>query len=116
MKESSVPGKTIPQMTASSTGNRHVHWTDWTRFLQGYFKPVTNVTSYHYFKFSKANAGVVTAKVYATSEEEDVDILKKDVTVSSFRGHRPDAIVPTSLDPACQWYLYEQIRPFCTTN
>ena len=38
-----------------------------------------------------ANAGVVTAKVYATSEE-DVNILKKGVTVLSLRGHRPDAI------------------------
>ena len=53
-----------------------------------------------------ANAGVVTAKVYATSEE-DVNILKKGVTVSSLRSHRPDAIIPTGLDPARQWYLYE---------
>ena len=52
-------------------------WTNWTQFLQGYFKPVPNITSYHHFKFSKANAGVVTIKVYATSEEEDVYILKK---------------------------------------
>ena len=115
VKESSVQGKNIPQMTASCTGSRHVHWTDWTRFLQGYFKPVPNNTSYHNFKFSKANAGVVTVKVYATSEE-DVNILKIGVTVSSLKGHRPDAIVPTGLDPACQWYLYKQIRPFCTTN
>ena len=51
---------------------------------------------------------MVTVKVYATSEE-DVNILKKGVTVSSLRGHRPDAIVPTGLDPARQWYLYEQL-------
>ena len=82
-------------MTASCTGNRHVHWTDWTQFLQGYyFKPVPNITSYHHFKFSRANAGVVTVKVYATSEE-DVNILKKAVTVSSLRGHRPDAVQQT---------------------
>ena len=113
MKESSVHGRNIPQMTASSTGNRYVHWT---RFLQGYFKPITNIIFYYYhFKFSKANAGVVTVKVYATYEEE-VDILKKGVTGPSVRGHRPDAIVPTGLDCARQWYLYEQIRSFCTTN
>ena len=64
-------------------------------------KPVPNITFYHHFKFSRANAGVVTAKVYATSEE-DVNILKKGVTVSSLRGHRP-----TGIDPARQWYLYE---------
>ena len=69
-----------------------------------------NITSYHHFKFSKVNAGVVTVKMYATSEEEDVNI------VSSFRGHRPDAIIPIGLDPVRQWYLYEQIRPFNTTN
>ena len=95
-------------MTASSTGNRHMLWTDWTQCLQGYFKPVPNITSYHHFKYSKANAGVVTVKVYATSEEEDVYIFEE---MPSLKGHRPDAIVPTSLDPARQWYLYEQIRP-----
>ena len=42
--------------------------------------------------------------MYATSEE-DVNSLKKGVTVSSLRGHRSDAIVPTGLDPAHQWYL-----------
>ena len=47
------------------------------------------------FKLSRANAGVVTVKVYATSEE-DVNILKNGVTVSSLRGHRPDAIVSRS--------------------
>ena len=67
-------------------------------------RPVPNIISYHHFKFSKANA-----------EEEDVNILKKGVTVS-LKGHRHDAIVPTGLDPARQWYLYEPIRPFCTTN
>ena len=51
---------------------------------------------------------MVTVKVYATSEE-DVNILKEGVTVSSLRGHRPDAILPTGLDPAHQWYLYEQL-------
>ena len=29
--------------------------------------------------------------------------------MSSLRGHRPDAIVPTGLDPARQSYLYEQV-------
>ena len=51
---------------------------------------------------------MVTVKVYAISEE-DVNISKKGVTVSSLRGHRPDAFVPTGLDPARQWYLYEQL-------
>ena len=37
---------------------------------------------------------MVTVKVYATSEE-DVNILKKGVTVSSLRGHRPDAVQQT---------------------
>ena len=41
--------------------------------------------------------------------EEDMNILKRGVIVSSLRGHRPDPIVPTALDPARQWYLYEQL-------
>ena len=51
---------------------------------------------------------MVTVKVHAKCKE-DVNILKKRVTVSSLRGHRPDAIVPTGLDPAHQWYLYQQL-------
>ena len=45
--------------------------------------------------------------MYATSE--DVNVLKKEVTMSSLRHHRHDAVVPTGLDPAHQCYLYEQL-------
>ena len=47
------------------------------------------------------------AQVNNPTTELIMNNLKKSVTVSSLRGHMPDAIVPTGLNPIRQWYLYE---------
>ena len=54
--------------------------------------------------------GIVSMKEYSDSEEVSVNILKRGV--HDF-GTLPPVIVPTGLDPARQWYLYDEIRPFC---
>ena len=85
-------------------------------FFQSFFKPIQNITSYYHFKMSKADPGIVTVKEYAHSPEIKVGIFKKDINQSSFRGQQPNKIVPTGLDSKHQWYLYDEIRPFCSNN
>ena len=116
VKESSPSGKNLSQLTVSPTGSREVHWIDWLTFFQSFFKPIPNITSYHHFKMSKADPGIVTVKEYANSPEIDVRVFKKDIIPSSFRGQQPTKIVPTGLDSKRQWYLYDEIRPFCSNN
>ena len=64
VKESSPSGKNVAQLTISPSGSRNVHWIDWSSFLQKFFKPIPNITSYHHFKISKAEPGVVTDKEF----------------------------------------------------
>lgn len=114
--ESSPSGKNLAQTTVTPTGSRIVYWIEWTSFLQQFFKPIPQITSYHHFLVSKEEPGVVTVKEYADSKELKINIFKKDVAVSSLRGQRPPAIQPRGLDPARQWYLYDNIRQFCSSN
>ena len=58
----------------------------------------------------------MTCKEYANSEEQTFNIFKKGVTASSLKGRKPTPILPKGLDTKRQWYLYDEIRPFCSTN
>ena len=60
---------------------------------------------------SKSKLGMVTNMQHLQKKT-----VKKDVTPSSLRGHRPASIMPTGLDAFRLWHFYEQIRPFCTTD
>ena len=114
VEESSSSGKNKAQLTFSMSGSREVHWIDWSQFFQNVFKPIPSLTTYHHFKVSKAEPGILTVKQYADFSEEKVGIFKKDVR--SPRGQKPIKIIPTGLDAKRQWYLYDEIRPFYSTN
>ena len=116
VEESSIAGKNKAQLTVSSNGTRHVHWIDWSKVFSEFFKPIPGITSFHHFKVSKEKPGIVTCKEYANSEEQTFNIFKKGVTASSLKGRKPTPILPKGLDAKRQWYLYDEIRPFCSTN
>ena len=58
----------------------------------------------------------MAVKEYTNSPEVKIKIFKKDVNKISLRGQQPNKIIPTGLDAKRQWYLYDEIRPFCSTN
>ena len=82
VEESSTSGKNKAQLTISASGTRHVHWIDWSQVLRDFFKSIPNITSYHHFKLSKVEPGIVTVKEYANSPEEKLTIFK---TLISYR-------------------------------
>ena len=86
VKESSSSGKNQVQLTITSLGSREVHWIDWSQFFQRFFKPIPGITTYHHFKVSKAEPGLVTVKEYANSPVVKIEIFKKDVNENSFQG------------------------------
>lgn len=116
VEESSTSGKNKAQLTVSPSGSREVHWIDWSEFFREFFKNIPNITTYHHFKVSKSEPGMVTVKEYVDSPEEKVNVFKKDVNESSLRGRQPTEITPSGLDAKRQWYLYDEIRPFCSNN
>ena len=95
VEESSTSGKNKAQLTVSPSGSREVHWRDWSEF---FFKTIPNITTYHHFKVSKSEPGMVTVKEYVDSSEEKVNVFKKDVNESSLRGRQPTEITPSGLD------------------
>ena len=90
-----------------------MQWIDWQTFFQEFFKPLQAITTFHHFNVVKSEPGVVTVREYADSTEEKV---KKGTNATSLRGKRPNSITPKGLDAKRQWYLYDEIRDFCSSN
>ncbi|KAH3882615.1 hypothetical protein DPMN_006557 [Dreissena polymorpha] len=77
--------ETLAQLTAlvdqSSVTNTAVSyptwtWRQWKPFLELYFKPVTGIMQYQYFRFDQSKPGIVTAKIQHDGEETELQILK----------------------------------------
>ena len=116
MKESSVAGKNIPNPTVDALGQRNCEWYDWSSFLGEYFRTIPNITKYHHFSVSKENPGEIVCKKFAEDPEEHHTMFKRGVTASSITDTLPKVVKPKGLDAQRQWYLYEQVRPFCNSN
>ena len=56
--------------------------------------------------------GVVHVKEYTNTEESKIKIIKRgQIQIDSET--LLDTIIPKGLDAARQWYLYDEIRPYC---
>ena len=113
VEQSSVVGANSAQLVHNSKGERVVHFYEWSQFLLQYFKAIPGITSYHVFRFDCLHPGTVFVREHSQSPEKSVTILKG---AHPDRGDHPTEILPKGLDLARQWYLYEKIRPFCSSN
>ena len=113
VRQSSIIGGNIPQLITNSTGDTLVHFHDWSQFLLKYFKTIPNITSFHVFRFDQHHPGTVFVREHSRSPEKQFTILKGESPTSS---DHPNQLLSKGLDLARQWYLYEKIRPFCSTN
>ena len=116
MKESSIAGKNIPNTTVDASGRCNCEWYDWSSFLGEYFRTIPNITKYHHFSVSQENPSEIVSKIFAESPEEHHTMFKRGVTASSITDALPKVVKPKGLDAQRQWYLYEQVRPFCHSN
>ena len=117
MKESTIAGKNIPIPTVDPIGARNCQWYDWTSFLGNYFRAIPGITQYHHFQASREFPGEIVCRKFANSDDVKFQLLKKGINVSSFSSSDlPPIVTPKGLDAQRQWYLYEQIRPFCHSN
>ena len=55
-------------------------------------------------------------KEFADSPEVEVELLKRPITSCAVTNDLPQVVSPKGLDAHRQWYLYEQVRPFCHSN
>ena len=108
---STVTGQNKVQLTVQH-GKRLVHWYDWAQFFSTFFRHLPNITSYHHFRADSTKPGYIFAREHCDSSETEFCMLKQHQSFDSMND-LPSEIRPTGLDPARQWYLYENIRPFC---
>ncbi|KAJ8297646.1 hypothetical protein KUTeg_024177, partial [Tegillarca granosa] len=96
---------------------RPVIFYDWSKYLKEYFKPIPHLKTYHHFRVSRHNPGIVFVKEYANSPEVEINVLRnQNCRFPHLDPELPAVIPPKGLDPARQWYLYEEVAPYCNNK
>ena len=111
VKKSMIAGQNIPQLTKNND-ERFVVWNDWKSFLSRYFHSIKGITRYHHFRFSASSPGIVFVRILHDSEEEIIKISPESIAFDGF----PSTIYPKGMDIDRQWYLYNEIAPFCSSS
>ena len=91
---------------------QYVHFYKWSAFLDQFFKPIPQILSYQVFNISSAKPGTIILQRHSLSPQEEVSICRQLPGTTEL----PEEIPLQGLSLARQWYLYEQIREFCTTE
>ncbi len=110
VKKSMVCGQNIPQLTKNSQ-RRLVKWYDWKSYLSTYFRTIPAITTYHHFRFDQRFPELVFARSLADSPEEAIKIAHAKNACDDL----PTEISPKGMDLSRQWYLYDEIRQFCSS-
>ena len=96
-------------------GNMIMLTFDWTDlFACHMMKQFIGIKKYHHFIFDSSNPGVVTMKVHSDSAEERFQLQKQPW--SPDLSELPNIVVPKPLSTERQWYLFDQIRQFCSES
>ena len=113
VSNSSISGKNIPQPTVDSNGKRHVVWYNWSDYLSQFFSSIRGISQYHHFQFVSTRKGMVYVKEHSLGIEKAIEICD---TVSSIDvSGMPEIIYPSGMSRDRRKYLYEKIRPFCSS-
>nr|XP_022294254.1 uncharacterized protein LOC111104539 isoform X2 [Crassostrea virginica] len=109
VSKSSRNGHNIPQLVDDPAVP--VLFYDWATFFKRIFKPIPSLKTYHHFRIDNNHPGTVFVREYATSREVTINILKAEVEVNPTA--LPTVIHPKGLDALRQWYLFQEVAPYC---
>ena len=115
MKRSTRAEQNVPQLIHGPGGETLVAFYRWTEYLSQFFRLIPNILSYHNFRVTYNQPGIVYLREFSNSAETQFDILKTNVNVENIHG-LPNLTRIPGLDLQRQWYLYEHIRPHCKLN
>ena len=102
-----------PQLTGTQSGQVVVPTYDWTSFFAPRFRPLAGIKRLHHIVISETNLPNITVREYSDSPEREVCIVR-DVHWRPHSDDLPQIIPPAGLDSKRQWYLYNEIREYCT--
>ena len=103
----------VSQLVCDENGHTIVPTYDWTDFFAPHLKKVTGIKKYHHFRFTSSEPGVVYARVHADTDEVRMDLNKSSPPWLPNKDELPPIVAPKGLSAERQWYLHENIRPFC---
>ena len=70
-----------------------------------------------FFRMDSSNPGVVYVRKYATYLETSINVLNsKDHRFQELYPQLPEVIPMKGLDAQRQWYLFEEVAPFCSNT
>ena len=104
----------VAQLVGNEDGSIIVPVYDWTSFFAPKMKKVPLIKKYRHFQMDKTTPGIINLKLCSDSETEQCQILKEPWQADP--DVLPDIVAPKGLSAERQWYLYHQIRPFCSEN
>ena len=99
------------QLVSREDGSTIVPTYDWTSFFAPHFKKLPGIKKIHHFRMSSSEPGVVFFKEHSDTTEVKFSMFKE--SWSPNKADLPEIVPPRGLSAERQWYLYEQIRPFC---
>ena len=114
IERSTVNGQNVAQLVNPLRGNKVV-FRQWSSYLSRFFKTIPNISTYHGFKMKSSAPGVVFVPEFSDSKEKKENILRTDADISLLASSEPNPTQIPGLDAKRQWYLYEQIRPHCSS-
>ena len=112
VENSSTCGANKAQLIRAIDGTILVKYYDWVEFLKQYYRPIPSISKYHTFIAEHDHGNRIIVKENSTAEEQIVNIGVQPAPEGDF----PVQILPKGLDLERKWYLYEKIRPFCSSN
>ena len=102
------------QLVGTQSGEVVVPTYDWSSFLSPRFRKLAGIKKLHHIIIKKSPSGTsVHVKQFSDSPERAVSLLK-DCSWKPLPSELPQVIQPAGLSPSRQWYLYKEIRPYCT--
>ena len=100
----------MAQIVGTQSGEVVVPTYNWNVMFTGRLRKLKHIKKYH---ISASAPGSVEVRLESDSESERISLLI-DHTWSPSSEQLPPTVPPSGLSIEQQWYLYSQIRQYCT--
>ena len=101
------------QLVCNEDDSTIVPTYDWTDFFAPHLRKITGIKKYHHFRCDSSKPGMVYVKEHADTEEIEIDLMKITLCWSPDPNELPSVVSSKGLSAERQWYLHDNIRPFC---
>ena len=102
----------IAQLVGTQSGEMIVPIYNWTTMFAGKLKKLKNIKKYQHFTITSTAPGSVCVRYESDTDEECITLLN-DHTWTPSPHNLPPIVVPPGLSLDRQWYLHNQIAPYC---